>query len=530
MIPIYEIADQMRLESFDGKGIAIVMQPTGEIITASELYDSTVNKNFWTELEESEFLDGSTLDKCKQTIKRGEKLFVEYKRNEEDFYALFQPIGNEGNNDWYLVVRVSAQVISEQTRVLILRSIPYFCFIGVVILVVVIFVYHTINVAQVAKISEKTKSTFLANMSHEIRTPLNGIVGLQYLMRQNLNNTEKLEKYLSKAEVSANFLKGVITDVLDMSKIESGQMEIYEQEMDISRLIDEIKMLLEIQAEEKGVHFYVYRQKLRYPYVLGDDLRIKQILTNLLGNALKFTPKGNEFSLTVSQELTDNVANTTFIVADTGCGMSQEFLKRIWSPFEQEQQVASQNGTGLGTTLSKILAEKMGGTITVESQLGEGSIFTVCVPLKLAEEPVISNESEESTDEWKLNGKRILIAEDNEINRMIVKTILEEKGCEVTETADGEKAISAFEQSSPYYFDLILMDVQMPIVNGYEATYQIRALTRPDGKNTPIFAMTANAFREDIDKAIASGMDDVVTKPLDIPLLLEKMRNMKPRR
>ena len=187
-------------------------------------------------------------------------------------------------------------------------------------------------------------------MSHEIRTPLNGIVGLQYLMRQSLDDPLKLNEYLKKAEVSAAFLQNVITDVLDMSKIESGQLEIYPKEMDLKRLIEEVHTLLENQVENKGLHFRIDVQGLEAPLVQGDALRIKQILTNLLGNAVKFTPEGGEISLTVRQELTGGVANTVFQVADTGCGMSQDFLQHIWKPFEQERRASSQNGTGLGTT------------------------------------------------------------------------------------------------------------------------------------------------------------------------------------
>lgn len=529
LVPISEIDSQMRLESFDGRGIAIVMQPTGEIITASQNYNSSSYvKNYITVLQDAEFKNGGSVEACRYAMENGNKLFVEYNLNGEGFYALFQPMEHHGGTDWYLVVQVSEQVTAEQVRTLIFRSVPFFIIIGSFILIVTYFVYHSLNAARIARASEQAKSVFLANMSHEIRTPLNGIVGLHYLMRQNIDDKEKLKDYLSKAEVSAEFLKSVITDVLDMSKIESGQLEIYRNEMDLSLLVWEIKVLLDTQAREKELLFKVDCNELYHPFVIGDALRVKQILTNLLGNALKFTPKGGEISLTVRQEFISDNVNTTFIVSDTGCGMSPEFLERIWIPFEQERRVTSQNGTGLGTTLSKTLVEKMGGSIDVESRVGEGTVFTVVIPFTVVQTPESPADIVNADDVGcHLNGKRILVAEDNEINRMIVASIMQSQGCELTEAVNGEEAVAAFEKSSPYYFDLVLMDVQMPVMDGYEATRRIRALIRSDASDVPIFAITANAFREDVEKALQVGMNDVVTKPLDVSLLMEKIRNLK---
>lgn len=527
LVSISEITDQMKMESFDGQGIAVVIQPTGEIITASQYYSDRGTRNFLTSLESANFKKNGSVEVCKQAIAKNEVLFVEYSLDNKDFYALFQPMDNTESNNWYLVVQVSNQVIANQVQILLFRSFPFFILIGIIILIITFFIYHTMNAAKIARASEHAKSTFLANMSHEIRTPLNGIIGLQYLMHQNLDNKEKIEEYLTKAEVSAEFLKSVITDVLDMSKIESGQLEIYYNKLDLSKLINELKVILDIQAQEKKVNFSANCDELYYPFVLGDELRIKQVLTNLLGNSLKFTPKGGNVSLTVKQKLVGNISNTTFLVADTGCGMSQEFLERIWLPFEQESRIASQNGTGLGTTLSKTLVEKMNGSISVESHLGEGTIFTISIPFEITQmSEVTVSPVKDGIDECELKGKRIMIVEDNEINRMIIVSILEEQGCELTEAVNGQEAVNIFENSSNGYFDLLLMDVQMPIIDGYEATRQIRKLSRPDANLVPIFAMTASVFREDMYKALESGMDDVITKPLDISQLLKKIKNL----
>lgn len=532
LVPIAEIANQMRLESFDGQGIAVVMKRSGDIITASQQY-SDLDNNFLSPLEHARFKNGGSLEACRQAVQGGDSIFVEYSLNDSSYYALFQSLDHNEGNDWYLVVRVSTQVTEDQVKTLISRSLPFFFMLGLIILAITYFIYHSMDSVKVARASEQAKSAFLANMSHEIRTPLNGIVGLHYLMRQNLGDRGKMEEYLKKAEVSTSFLQSVITDVLDMSKIESGQLEIYRGQMNLNTLIEEVGILLESQTRQKMLRCSINCGELTEPDVCGDALRIKQILTNLLGNAVKFTPEGGAVSLTVRQEVNGEIADTVFQVSDTGCGMSQEFLQRIWLPFEQERRVAQQNGTGLGTTLSKTLVEKMGGSISVESQLGKGTVFTFSIPLPVVrqtgEGSPSSGDKETERDMSNksiLAGKHIMVVEDNEINRMIVVSILEDQECEMTEARDGQEALASFEESRPGYFDLILMDIQMPVMNGYEATRRIRSLDRPDAKSVPIIAMTANAFREDIEKALDAGMDDVATKPLDIGLLLKKIEQI----
>lgn len=526
LVPISEIADQMRMESFDGRGFAVVMQKSGDIITASQQY-LTSDNNFLSPLEAAQFKNGSSLEACRQAVQSGETLFIEYSLNGDAYYALFQSLDHHSGNDWYLVVCVSAKVTEEQVKTLITRSLPFFFMLGILLLTITYFIYHSMDSVKIARASEQAKSAFLANMSHEIRTPLNGIVGLQYLMRQNLDDKKKLEEYLQKAEISASYLKNVITDVLDMSKIESGQLEIYKNETDLNTLISEVKILLESQTVQKNLQFDIECEELPAPRMWGDALRIKQVLTNLLGNAVKFTPEGGKITLSVRQEISGDTVNTVFQVKDTGCGMDQEFLSRIWQPFEQERRVASQNGTGLGTTLSKTLVEKMGGSISVESQQDKGTVFTFSIPFRLTELPKEGPAQEIREDRHPLKAKRILVAEDNEINRMIVVSILEEQGCRLTEAENGQEALDVFAQSPPDFFDLILMDIQMPVLDGYEATRRIRAMERNDARTVPIIAMTANAFREDIEKALSAGMDDVATKPLDIKLLIEKIEQVR---
>lgn len=523
LVPLEELNGLINLESFDGQGMTLVIEPDGTIITASRYYDKENSLNYFSELEQASFKDDSSFEQCKKAISKGEVKYIEYVFEDVQYNAMLKPVGNESyGNGWYMVVKVPQSVTSQQTRGLLSRSLIFFGFLCLVLMAIGAFVFRNMRAVQVAQASERAKSTFLANMSHEIRTPLNGITGLLYLMRQNLDDKQKQKEFLEKAEVSADFLKNVITEVLDMSKIESGQLELYCQRLDLEKLLREIQMLIEPQAQARKQHFLVEYDDLSASWVMGDEVRLKQIIVNLLGNALKFTPEDGSITITVRQELQEQIAYTTFQIADTGCGMSAEFLEKIWEPFEQEHRLISQNGTGLGTTLSKMLAEKMGGDINVESCEGTGTTFTVRVPLQIAE-PEAASVPSGAKQQITLEGKRILAAEDNDINREILIEILTGYGAMVTPAVDGQQAVELFGQCTPFSYDVVLMDIQMPVMDGYQATKAIRAMERPDSSVIPIFALTANAFKQEADQAKESGMDDVITKPLDVNVLLRKL-------
>lgn len=527
MVPVEELDGLANLESFDGRGVTLVIEPNGEIITSSRYYDSGTSLNYFLELEQAEHIDnGLTPEACKAAVSRGESLYLEYTFDGVQYNTMLKPMDGKGlNNGWYMVVRIPSEVTTEQTRIFLNRSLFFFAILGAALVALTSFILKTMRAAQVARAAEQAKSTFLANMSHEIRTPLNGIMGLLYLMRQNLGNREKQEEYLEKAEASANFLKGVITDVLDMSKIESGQLELYCEKLGLEKLLREIRLLVGPQTEERNQHFEIITEGMSCPWVLGDEVRLKQIIVNLLGNALKFTPAGGSITLSIRQEARGELADTVFEITDTGCGMSPEFLERIWQPFEQERRIGSQNGTGLGTTLSKVLAEKMGGSIRVKSQLNAGTTFTVQIPLPIAPPEELPAQPEPA-DQAALDGMQVLAAEDNDINREILTEILSVHGAAVTAAVNGQEAAALFAQSEPFYFDVVLMDIQMPVLNGYEASKAIRALDRPDSAATPILALTANAFKQEADQAMKSGMNGVITKPLDVNALLEKLSEM----
>lgn len=530
LVPVSSIEAQMRLESFNQMGMTVIIQSNGEIVTSSTVYEDDATNNYLSFLANVTLQKGYTQAVVHDAIQRGERQLFRFSVNDKGFYTLIEPLSDIYRSGWSLVVQLSDKITTDQVHRLLLQSLVFFVLIGIVCLLTVVFIYRQMNEVKTLRIVEQTKTKFLANMSHEIRTPLNGISGLCYLMQESLDDKDKLKEYLQKTLVTTTFLKDIINDVLDMSKIESGQLELICRDLNLDELLSEVNKLLETQAHDKGVAFTIEGRGLKQNWVIGDAIRLKQILMNILGNAIKFTPAEGSVVLTATQTLDDGIANTTFVVRDTGCGMSQEFLTRIWQPFEQENRTISKNGTGLGTTISKNLVEKMGGTISVDSRPEQGTVFTITIPLPISKKSGAMREQASRKSAADIKGMRILVVEDNELNRMIVTTVLTEQGCLLTEAVNGKEAVDIFEASPAKAFDLILMDVQMPVMDGYEAARRIRRSGHPDARSIVIFAVTASAFQEDLDKALNAGMNDTLTKPLDIAKLLDKIGRLEMRK
>ncbi|NHM15145.1 response regulator [Eggerthellaceae bacterium zg-887] len=527
-VPVDDTVETMRLESFDERGVALVVQPDGVIVTTDGLYNDGSKSSIFERLSQARFSSGS-YEACERALAEDGSAFASYSIDGEDFYAAIKPIED---TDWHLVVRVDGTVTSDVVDSLLARSGLFFMALGVIVILIAVTIYRSVRSARIARESERAKTAFLSTMSHEIRTPLNGIVGILYLMGQNVDNPEKLQSYIDQANISANFLKSVISNVLDMSKIESGSVDVRIEPFDLRVMVQELEVIASVQAAGR-LDVTVRSVDVSDPFVRGDAVRLKQVLVNLLGNAVKFTPDGGEVSLALTEETTDDMAHLVFVVRDTGCGMSDDFLKnRLWSPFEQEFRVASQSGTGLGAPLSKAIVEAMGGTVDVRSEVGVGSEFTVRVSLPLASEEETAELDGRRTDTptYTLAGSTVLVAEDNDVNRMIVEDILADEGVSVISVENGLEAVERFANSAPGEIDIVLMDVQMPVMDGYGAARGIRDLPRSDAHTVPILALTANAFREDVEQALASGMDDVIVKPLNVALLLEKLRDCDSRR
>ena len=387
---------------------------------------------------------------------------------------------------------------------------------------------------QTAENANKAKTDFLSNMSHDIRTPMNAIIGITSLIRHDAGNKAKVIEYADKIDISSQHLLGIINDVLDMSKIEAGKTVFKYSDFSILDLVQELDTIFHTQIYEKQQTLTIIKENIQHEWVNGDQVHLMQIFSNLLSNAVKYTQEGGEIQFFVEEcETKSSVyAKYRFLVSDNGMGMSADFKDTIFDAFTRAESSLTNKiqGTGLGMAITKNLVEAMGGTIDVESELGQGSCFEVLLDLKIAEDRTVALAAQEETDEQDgniLQGMRFLCAEDNELNAEILTELLKIEGAECTICENGEEILKAFEQSAPGDYDMILMDVQMPVMNGYEATKAIRKSSHKLAKTIPIIAMTANAFSEDIQHSLAAGMNAHVSKPVEMKVLEKTIRSIK---
>ena len=375
---------------------------------------------------------------------------------------------------------------------------------------------------KIAESVSQSKTEFLSSMSHEIRTPMNGIIGMLTLAHGQLRG-HSAENYIIKAEQLSKYLLSVINDILDMSRIEAGKIELESKPFELAALAEKLRNMFQKNVEAEGVAFYVEMKDVDVKYIVGDELRISQILVNFLSNAQKFTEKG-EIRVTFRQLQKENgKVSLMFRVHDTGKGMDAKFISRIFKPFEQESQDITKQygGSGLGMSITDRLVHLMGGEIVIDSMLGKGSDFSVYLTLPIAEVSEIETEQEDETGtDFTFNGCHILMAEDNEINAEIAVSILENEGAKVDVAVNGKDAVEKYAASAPGTYNFILMDIQMPVMNGRDAAKQIRSMDRKDAGEIPIFALSADAFVEDQRLSAMSGMNGHFTKPIDF----EEMR------
>ena len=371
----------------------------------------------------------------------------------------------------------------------------------------------------------RAKTEFMNRMSHDIRTPINGIMGMVDIIRKNRDDWGKVDDSLDKIQLSTRHLLELVSDVLDMSKLEAGMFEIHEDVFDMNELMDEVAALVDAQLVESSITHCKHRSNIQHTALKGSSLQLRRIMVNLLSNAIKYN-KPNGTIDTYAEELSCDGTTVwyEFKIVDTGIGMSEEFIKeQLFKPFTQEKNDARTlyRGTGLGMSIVKALLDKMGGSIEVESQLGEGSTFTFRLPFKVDENAIETKKEEQSSGEQKLEGKQILLVEDNEINMEIAEFYLKELGIVVDKAWNGKEAIDKFEESAPGTYDLILMDIMMPVMGGREAARRIRTLERPDAETVRIYAMTAQVSSESVHKCLASGMNGHIAKPIDESKLRE---------
>lgn len=428
--------------------------------------------------------------------------------------------------------RYSEHQVSKAKVTLIVLNL---CF---VVLLSLFFLYDrrqkkTQTALEVVENASRAKSDFLSLMSHEIRTPLNGIIGMTEIAQMVPDDREKQADCLKKIGLSSRYLLALINDILDMSRIESGKVELEERRFDLKDLFDHLYGMFQQRAESASIDFHVDCSDLSTTVVIGDDVRLSQVLVNILSNALKFTPLGGQISMKARQvKLDADALSVEFIVTDTGTGIREEFQSRIFEPFEQAESNTTRQygGTGLGLSICNSFVKMMGGNISVRSKPGEGSQFTVALTLarpaeQMPEQLDDSRQTQQLTKQTAhdLCGTRVLFAEDNAINAEIVITLLELYGVRVSWVKNGAEAVEAF-KAAPGDYTLILLDVQMPVMNGLDAARAIRGLGRAEDAAIPIVALSANVFKEDIDKAMDAGMNEYLAKPLNMEKLIHTVR------
>ena len=381
-----------------------------------------------------------------------------------------------------------------------------------------------------AESANKAKTAFLYNMSHDIRTPMNAILGFAKLMENKTDDPEVIADYLTKIEESGDYLLSIINNILDMALIDSGKIELYLTTVDLSQMNSYVTDLFSVDIKKKNLDF-THEMNIVHPYVLADVSRITQIIVNLVSNSVKYTPDGGNVHLKLTEYSCEKDGYATYqvTVSDTGIGMSEKFVKQLFDTFAREHNSTESRviGTGLGLSIVKKLVDLMGGTISVNSELDKGSSFTITLSLQISDAPILKNKKDKAASKTvHFEGKRILLAEDNNLNAEIAIAILRQMGFHVDRAIDGIACVDIMQNVNSSYYDLIFMDIQMPNMDGYEATKIIRSMNDPRKCKIPIVAMTANAFEEDKKAALDAGMNGHLAKPIDITKLIEMLNSV----
>ena len=581
------ISNQLIIESFDDQGVSSVVDAEGYyIVSASPATDLAGRDNFYAMLESGSIEGGVTIEDVRRNIAEGASFVINCTTGEgERLVMSFAPV--EGTA-WSFIMAVPTEVFAQRFAPFMALTVGMLTATLVVVGIMVALILRFVRQSARARAEVAARTEFLSNMSHEIRTPLNGIIGLNHLMERHIDDKEAMAGYVNRLGKTAQYLLSLVNDILDVSKLQAGKVTLVHEPFDAIGMIENVCAMQREPVEVRGIRFERNCDGVSRPYLVGDEVRISQVLMNILSNAVKFTPEGGTITLTASEFVgaSGRDAQLTIAVADTGCGMTPEFQRQIFDVFTQERNSnsESQKGTGLGMSISYLLVQQMGGTLTVESTLGQGSCFTVTLPLPLdparrddgaaegasAEEAPAAaggaagdtaagvvagatvaggagadsanGEAAATEEAGAATGEsvdaataasaasgpvEILVAEDNELNADIIASILTEEGFTVTVACNGEEAVAAFEASPVGHFAAIFMDAQMPVMDGYAAARAIRDLPRADAATVRIFACTASTFEEDRRRALDAGMDDFLPKPLNVGLMLQKLEAVR---
>ena len=552
-------------EAYNGNNSVYVLYDNGFKLFNSNQVELIKGHNVFSVLQNMKYLHNSSFDKTKVEL---EEKGCSYSNAILDGTEYFYALKRLENAEWTLIFLVPAEYVATNTLKLVNFVMVFIVIFTVIVAVCVMlgisFVMYrnqqeairverennakleTVNTKlrqakqaaedafQVAQEANRSKSSFLANMSHDIRTPMNAIIGITSLIRHDAGDKGKVIEYADKIDTSSQHLLGIINEVLDMSKIEAGKTVFKYSDFSIPDFIQELDIIFRSQIYEKKQTLTITKENIRHEWVNGDKVHLMQIFSNLVSNAVKYTQEGGKIQFLVEEcETKSSVyAKYRFLVSDNGMGMSADFKDTIFDAFTRAESSMTNKiqGTGLGMAITKNLVEAMGGTIDVESELGQGSCFEVLIDLRIAEDRFVSSAEQVEKDEPAgnvLKGMRFLCAEDNELNAEILMELLKIEDAECTICENGKRVLEAFEQSAPGDYDMILMDVQMPVMNGYEATKAIRRSSHELAKTIPIIAMTANAFSEDIQHSLAAGMNAHVSKPVEMKVLEKTIRSIK---
>ena len=553
-------------EAYNGNNSVYVLDDNGSKLFNSNQVELIKGHNVFSVLQNMKYLHNSSFEKTKAEL---EEKGCSYSNAVLDGTEYFYGLKRMENAEWTLIFLVPAEYVATNTLKLVNFVMVFIVIFTVIVAVCVMlgisFVMRrnqqeairverennakleTVNTKlrqakqaaedafQVAQEANRSKSSFLANMSHDIRTPMNAIVGITSLIRHDAGDKGKVIAYADKIDTSSQHLLGILNEVLDMSKIEAGKTIFKYSDFSIPDFIQELDTIFRSQISEKKQTLTITKENIRHQWVNGDQIHLMQIFSNLLSNAIKYTQEGWRNSASRRRGIVNQIhlfMQVSFLVCDNGMGMSADFKDRIFDAFTRAENSLTNKiqGTGLGMAITKNLVDLMGGTIDVESEPGQGSCFEVFMDLKIAEERSASPASQAETEEQDgniLKGMRFLCAEDNELNAEILTELLKIEGAECTICENGKRALETFEQSVPGDYDMILMDIQMPVMNGYEATKAIRRSSHELAKTIPIIAMTANAFSEDIQHSLTAGMNAHISKPVDMKTLEKTIRSIK---
>ena len=566
-----QLNDYFRCDAYENNNSVYVLDDDGFKLFNANDTELLKGHNVYTVLSRMSYLHGSSFAEAKEQLDRTGSCYSNAVLDgTEYFYALKQM----ENAWWTLAFLVPAEYVAVNTQKLVNIVMVIIIVIAMMFSVITVFVgwfllrqkqqqelqaekeanlrleQYNIHLTQVndelrqaqdiaaealqsAERASKAKTDFLANMSHDIRTPMNAIIGITTLMKNELHQPEKLAEHLGKLENSGQLLLGIINDILDMSRIESGKTTLNEEKMNLPQQISQLDSIIRQQAGQRRQTFTV-NTHLQHENVLADPNRLNQVLMNILSNAVKYTPKGGHIRLEMEElPRNEHFARYRFVVQDDGIGMSEAFQKTLFDPFTREEKSGTNKvqGTGLGMAITKSIVDLMGGSISVESAPGKGTRFEVVLEFPIDTESdhaqkvqALPEEAEETSP---LSGMKFLCAEDNAINAEILEMLLEAKGASCTICSNGQEIVDAFASVKPGEYDMVLMDVQMPVMDGLEATRRIRSGENPLGKTIPILAMTANAFLEDMQKSKEAGMDEHLSKPVDISALEQTVKRFR---